>query len=534
MILVMKHIKIMGIIMMLSLSQKGKSQGTQCYPNPSNGLYQYYIKLNLDTIPDSFDKTQLINYLYDESPSSNNPLLTEISSASKALSGERITNFLNHIVVLFSTNSRLDTVLSDFTGKLTNLEKFCFPQESLAYEPNDFNIVGGVSKQLTYVTADKAWDIHGADSRILIGISDTYLDTLHEDIRDNVSQVLANTMPNNPSASIVFHGTAVAGCLSAVTNNGRGVASIAGNARLVFSNIWGWDPEVLRIARIPGVRVINLSWVNNCGYSAIQDSLYRNIEDSFNVVVVASAGNDLAHCGSRSARCYPAALPSVICVTSVNHVNPPGYICPYVTPTRACLIEDRHEIFPGDTNSCHHHYPEVDISSTGYNVATTLYDSAHQQVHNLYTGGAYGTSFGGPIVASACALVASFNPCLTTGQIRDAVVNSANPSIYNITENTRYIGLLGVGKLDVRAALARAELLSTWFEQNRTYASNLTLPRFKIIAGRNVTAGTQGDVIIPSGLNIIYNVNHAVVLNDGFEVKTGATFEINFSESPCF
>ena len=482
--------------------------------------------MNLSTVTSNFNKAQLLDYLFSGYIPSNSPIETFVSSANKSYIDNRLTYYLDHLITVFSSNANLDTVFTGFSTKYSYFRKHCFPQNMLSYEPNDFKIIDGGEKHLTYIKADKAWDKHRADSRIRIGFSDTYLDTLHEDLKANISQVLTNVMPTTET----FHGTAVAGCLSAITNNNIGLSSVAGNSKLVFSSNWGDNDEVRLIARQNRVRVVNLSWFNRCVYDPDQDSFYRFIEDTLNLVVVSAAGNNNTHCGSKTAQVYPAALPSVICVTSVCHSNPPGYICQYVNPPRACLIEDRHEVYPGDTNSTFHHYPEVDICAPGYHPATTHFDNTG--LHNQYISG-FGTSFASPIVASACALVASFNPCLTARQIRNIIIQSANPSILTIPENIKYTGLLGSGKLDVNEALNRAENLSTRYEQNINYNVNQNITNFKITAGHHVTTGTQGNVNVNNNANIIYNVHHSVELNDGFEVKNG-TFEVRFTESPCY
>ena len=134
----------------------------------------------------------------------------------------------------------------------------------------------------------------------------------------------------------------------------------------------------------------------------------------------------------------------------------------------------------------------------------------------------------------ACGLIAAFNPCLTAIQIRDIIRESANPIIYSIAQNNNYIGGLGTGKLDVFAAINLAIARSTTFQQNVTYTSSQTIHGFHLKVGNNVTTGAQGDVIVPNGMNIIYDIIHGAEFTGGFEVQSGGSFEVRNHESPCY
>ena len=82
----------------------------------------------------------------------------------------------------------------------------------------------------------------------------------------------------------------------------------------------------------------------------------------------------------------------------------------------------------------------------------------------------------------------------------------------------------------------------TLFQQNRLATGTTKYPtgnttlwgNTSLVAGRSVTTGTIGNVIIPSGSNVKYEANVSVDLHDGFEVMTGSTFEINVRSSTCY
>lgn len=486
----------------------------QCNP-ASNGLYEYYVNLKYNNVPINFNKTDFINFINDPSRSTQLTALSNAINTVKRTLDEPLSPLLARSISVFSTNANLDTLLQPFSSKFYFFEKKCNP--FLIQQTNDYAPTPDAGNLLTLIKTDKAWDITKGSSQIKIGITDTYIDTAHEDLTANIDSVLYNGASH-------FHGVGVAGCAAAVTNNGKGIASSSYNSKIVFSSNWGNLNEVQKVAKIKDVRVINMSW-GHCVPSITEQDYYQQLLDSFDVVLVAGAGNIPSHCGSQIAPMYPAAYPSVICVTSVGHYNDRGII----DPTYGKIYwKDCHEQIIGDTTSTHHHYPEVDICAPGYSVYTT-------QPGNTYSP-AWGTSFASPIVAAVCALVASANPCLRATEIKDIVLNTADPTMLTYPENAKYAGGLGKGRVDAYEAVKRAILVGTNFQQNTTYTSTQTISaQTDVKAGYNVTAtAPYGNVIINTGANITYEAPHAIILSNNFIVKNGATFKAKTITSPCY
>lgn len=395
-------------------------------------------------------------------------------------------------------------IIAKFKEKITNVETLCEPQ--LTYTPNDFSLAINQTN-LDLIKAKDAWNIAREFPKIPLAVTDTYFETTHEDL---VNQIISVRGSNNNSTS--FHGTAVAGLLSAQTDNSIGISAIAYNSKICVSSNNGNDYEVLLLAQ-QGYRVINCSWLNNCSYSATQDSLYSSIKNVWNTVVVFGAGNNSSpeHCGSLTAKVYPASLPSVLSVTSVGHIYPIGYSVPNCGQ---CEWIDCHEEIVGIPSSAHHHNDAVDICAPGYAVPTTY--AANMNAGKY--GNSWGTSFAAPQVASAVGLILSVNPCLTAGQAMDIVKNTADAGIYSIPENANYIGLLGTGRLDVNAAVLAAAQTATL-----TYSTSTTLYGTQTIKS-NYAIRTQASVTIPSGSNITFKTRKEIELGGGFEVLAGGTF----------
>jgi len=68
---------------------------------------------------------------------------------------------------------------------------------------------------------------------------------------------------------------------------------------------------------------------------------------------------------------------------------------------------------------------------------------------------------------------------------------------------------------------------SNCYIQNETFLGISSITAYNIWAGTNVTTTKpSGPVIIESGANAILNADGESILSDGFEVQTGAQFEV--------
>ncbi len=270
---------------------------------------------------------------------------------------------------------------------------------------------------------------------------DNNFDISHEDLNGQIVQHF-EANPSNAS-----HGTLVAGTVAAKTNNNVGIAGIGYNTKLITSERGMSGNEVLLISQLPGVRIINMSWVGSCSYSPIMAELYSEIWNS-GVVLFAAAGNT-ATCGSptNSAYVYPASYDDVISVTSLGHIYPVGTNDPIVGRRN---WKDVHQIVIGEINNTQTHNDKVDICAPGY-LVPVLYNN------NTY-GATYGTSIASPMVAGVAALMLAVNPNLTPDQVRDILKNTAD-DIYHIPANFPYIGQLGTGRVNAYRAVLTAKCM---------------------------------------------------------------------------
>ena len=347
-----------------------------------------------------------------------------------------------------------------------------------SYTPDDYHGVSGAdpSTQLDYINAPVAWGITKGDPAITIGINDpSGFDVHNPDLVGKILRVDSNNRPQ-------FHGTAVAGCAAANTDNGIGVAGIGFNCTLDLDHRGG-DAVSLAMSN-RGLRVINNSWFygftctgafNPAGFvgdELVYDEVYEN-----GTTTCFAAGNGLSgfgHCESLFSYAYPASLDHIVNVGAVAYQNPVGEYAHFSSsfPPEGIpwLWKDCHEESPGNSISQfqtlnYEANERVDVSAPAYNVVSTYYVPNDSSVH--YTSGACGTSFASPIVAGTLGLMLSANPCLSPYQLEYLLKKTARnidyveyPQGSGINQNANYGGKMGTGALDAGAAVTAASNLS--------------------------------------------------------------------------
>lgn len=329
-------------------------------------------------------------------------------------------------------------------------------KETPMLEPNDPML----SQQyaLDLIKARPAWDLVNIDENIIIGVVDTGGDLNHPDLQENLyvdpsepidgidnnndgyidnnrgwdfsgASVAAIGTPgfvgdNDPSVNqggLFSHGSMVAGCASARTDNGIGIASIGFKAKLLFTKHYADDQapgeyssnlyEGVLYAATHGARIINCSW-GNYNRSSIAQDIMTYVTHDLNCVVVAAAGNS-----NLETPIYPASYDYVV---SVANSNSSDVRSPFSNFGRT-----------------------IDIIAPGFSILTTVFDDAYSFES--------GTSISSPIVAGAAALVWSKFPNYTALQVAEQLRVSADETIY--ANNPAYLYKLGKGRLDVERAL---------------------------------------------------------------------------------
>ncbi|MEP4892170.1 MAG: S8 family serine peptidase [Aliiglaciecola sp.] len=300
------------------------------------------------------------------------------------------------------------------------------------------------------IDAPEAWDITTGDSSIVIGVIDTGVDYLHEDLSDNMwmnpGEIAGDGIDNDGNGYIddVYgidtvngdtdpmddqgHGSHVSGTIGATGNNGIGVVgvnhevSIAGCKFLAADGFGDTAGAIecidyfvsLKDAGV-NVRALNNSWGGGPFSQALKDSI--TAAGDADILFVAAAGNDgtdndaLPH--------YPSNYENdnVLSVASVNRTDgDSGYSYGLTT---------------------------VDMAAPG----TAILSTTPGNGYSSYSG----TSMATPHVAGAAALVWSFNPDLTALEMKDLLMATGD-------DNAVMQGRTVTGKrLNVHQALLEAD-----------------------------------------------------------------------------
>jgi thermitase len=275
------------------------------------------------------------------------------------------------------------------------------------------------------VQADKAWDIWRPQGQVIVAIVDTGVDSGHPDLtnkilRDTSGIVGWNAYAIDPSTGQpktrdnalddYGHGTHCAGIAAAQSNNGLGVAGIAGwdgNAAhtdvsvkimpvKVLQNGSGSDADVasgVTWAADHGARVISMS-LGDSSYSSTLDAACTYAWNK-GCVVVAAAGNS----GS-SAKFYPAANANVVSVAATDNTDTLASFSNWGTWVNVAA-------------------PGVSIYST---VPTYATSGGFGTNYNFLSG----TSMATPHVAGEAALLLAAKPSLTNAQVVSAIENNVD------------------------------------------------------------------------------------------------------------
>ncbi len=374
---------------------------------------------------------------------------TETKTVStQSLASNPLPDLSDLYVAKYEGNQNIVTVINT----LLKDEQILYAEPSYIYKtsfiPNDANFSS--QNYFTKLQVTQAWDVLRDASSVIIGIVDSGSDLQHEDLAANIYLnaadpvngidddkdgyidnylgwdfvgVSASTMiaDNNPdvTSDTTDHGVHVSGIASAVSNNAKGVASIAFNAKLMIIKT-GADNngraiykgyEGIKYAADHGAKIINCSWGGPGGGQFGQEMIdYATAKGS---LVIAAAGNE-----STEDPGYPAAYKGVLSVASVTN---------------------------GDVKSSFSNFGyTVDISAPGSSIYNTLNGSAY--------GSLSGTSMATPMVASAAALVKAKYPNYDGLQIGEVLRTTADPID---VLNPIYANKIGKGRLNVFNALTQ-------------------------------------------------------------------------------
>ncbi len=330
------------------------------------------------------------------------------------------------------------------------------------YMPNDPMINN--QWEINQMHCPQAWDYTQGDSNVVITICDMGTDVLHQDLAPNIwinpgedmnqdghiTSADSNNVDNDQNYYIddfygwdftdndnnvqdrhywnsnygYGHGTHVAGCASARTDNGIGIASPGNKVRLMICRISMDDSmaylsgafalDAWSYADAMGSKIINNSWGSYYPDDMEQNQATQCFNDG--MLVFGGSGNN-----GIDSMFYPAAYNNVIAVAASD---------------------------VGDIRSYFSNYGAwIGITAPGSNILSTINTATHTAYVNES-----GTSMAGPTACGCMALLWSVMPGATNIAVRDTLFHTAT-NIDNLNTN---IGAhkLGWGRVDVGKAVA--------------------------------------------------------------------------------
>ncbi|MFP4543294.1 MAG: S8 family serine peptidase [Candidatus Kapaibacterium sp.] len=319
------------------------------------------------------------------------------------------------------------------------------------YIPNDPRLKD--QWHINALNLPEAWEITKGSKDVIIAITDSGVEWDHEDLADNIwvneDEIPGDGIDNDnngkvddirgwdfvgnytggsfredndpkPTSTHVSHGTHVAGCAAAITDNGKGIASPAFNCTIMPLKLSSDNPQyggiyrgydAILYAAENGADIINCSWGGSGGSRAEQDIINAAFE--MGAVVIAAAGND-----------------------GVSLEDSPHYPSSYANLATIGGTRSNRR------NSFNYGY-SVTAYSPGVGINSTYPDNSYKSES--------GTSMASPVAAGIAALIKSIHPDWTPRQIIQQLRSCTNelagvsdeqkPQFYGIADALKAVTL---------------------------------------------------------------------------------------------
>lgn len=292
------------------------------------------------------------------------------------------------------------------------------------------------------ISSQRAWDVSTGSRQVVVAVLDTGSDLNHPDLRANLwsnpGEIPGNNVDddqngfiddvngwdfaggdmgqgdNNPTDTAQQgHGTAVAGVIGAVGNNGLGAAGVNWTTSIMTMKIFpdeGLSPSMAQIGAFEYMTLMRRRGVNivvaNGSYGSLQPQTADQFDTAAEIAIrtftdagaifVAAAGNDTNDNDSSTSRAYPAS-----------------YDNPYIISVAAT---DNRDGLAGFSNFG---LTTVDLGAPGVDTYTTAFGGGYEFID--------GTSFASPYTAGVVALMASVNRFATQQTLRDNLLANLDP-----------------------------------------------------------------------------------------------------------
>lgn len=348
-----------------------------------------------------------------------------------------------------------------------------------AFAPND-KYLPLADFYLKQIHAYEAWDAVKESPSVIVAVIDSGVDIYHPDLAENIwrnqGEIAGDKIDNDKNGYVddingwdfilnvpdprpklggeytklgMNHGTIVAGVIGAVGNNAFGLAGVSWKVKIMPLKVMNGEgngnsltvKNAVEYAIRQKADIINLSMVG----SVYDPGLEQAIADAYasGIVVVAASGNENLDIENVSQDSYNLEINPQY---PVCHDGPLG--ANYILGVGSVDENDRKSEFSNYGAKC------MDLSAPGENFSGTLFYNPVVPEFQKYFGGYFtGTSLSAPLVSGAAALLSGLRPSLSNTEIYKILKESAD----NIdAKNPAYAGLLGSGRLNLKAAMDKA------------------------------------------------------------------------------
>lgn len=324
------------------------------------------------------------------------------------------------------------------------------------------------------IKLQEAWAIETGSPNVIVAVEDGGIDVNHPDLRDNMwrntGEIAGNGIDDdnngfkddihgynfaNNTGTIPAdnHGTHVAGTVAAETNNGIGVAGVAGGTgnndgvRIMACTVFGTNNAVGGFAEAYPYAADNGAVISQNSWGYTQVNVYdQAVLDGIDYFIANAGGPGKAMTGglvvfaagnsNATGNWWPGCYDKVIGVAATNNKDIRSYYSNYGSWVDISA--------PGGEQSA---------SNDPKGVLSTLPNNSY--------GFLQGTSMACPHVSGVAALIVSkFYGNITPNEVRARLLNNTDP-IDNLQSST-YQGKLGTGRLNAYKALINAAATPTY------------------------------------------------------------------------
>ena len=394
-----------------------------------------------------------------------------------------------------------------------------FPALALQVIPNDPHF--DTQYYIKQTQVDQAWEYSIGSPNIIIAVIDSGVDLDHPDLKDNI-WINKGEIPNNNkdddkngyvddvhgwnfvennndpnpqfadySTEGASHGTLVAGIIAASGHNGKGIAGISWNSKIMplraLNSLGEGNIEeaakAIKYAANNGADIINLSFVGSNYSIELIDAVKYAYKAG--AVLIAAVGNDAIGNSSLSGGnldvqpIYPACFKTsfddlVIGVGSVDQNNQKAVFSNF---GQTCL----------EINA-----PSVDIVST-----QVIEPELGTPFNAEYSGFWNGTSFAAPQISGLAALIKSVNKNYNNKQISSLILDTADKIE---SYNPELKGMMGRGLVNARRAL-RAAAPVDFIPQDPLEIINLQTNNFSLWINDQIAATVPASNFMPISIS---------------------------------